>query len=152
MNWAQKTILVINKRLNKLVCADIIQSLKTNDQGRYIFQHSFKWAIEETLSYGRQTLANLPNLANLPKCSPCYMQPITYSPPRFAPLFCKLMNIHFWDMTTTLFQHMYTQHILLGLQLTSLGLQNISLGLQHIAVGLQYRYIARMKSHAEKEL
>ena len=47
-------------------------------------------------------------------------------------------------MTATLFQRVFTQHTSLGLQLTSLGLQ-------HISVELQCRYIARKKSHAEKE-
>ena len=48
------------KSLNKLVCADISQSLKSIGQDKNIFKTSFNWVIEETLSYWRFTLANLP--------------------------------------------------------------------------------------------
>ena len=37
------------------------------------------------------------------------MQPITYSPPRFAPLF--LVDVHILDMTATLFRQMFTYAI-----------------------------------------
>ena len=67
------------KGWKKLVCAGISQPSKSYNQGRYILRHSVIWVTEETLSYRRFTLANLPN-------SQCQIQPITYSPPRFIPL------------------------------------------------------------------
>ena len=42
--------LVLNRRLNKLVCTDISQPLKSNSQGRHILQHNF---IEDTFSEGQ---------------------------------------------------------------------------------------------------
>ena len=49
--------LVKNTKIEQTCVRHIRQPLKSNNQGRHILQHDF---IEDTLSYGRQTLGNFP--------------------------------------------------------------------------------------------
>ena len=58
------------------LCAPTLVNLLFKTKAEYICNSVLNWVIEETLSYGRLTLANFP------KNSQCYTRPITYSPPR----------------------------------------------------------------------